>query len=316
MILLLTVCDELHTLSHYPGYDLAYQVLLVGLGKRVILFGSFLREVRAMPPRRQRPRESPALIAFGRQMRRMREAKGAKQETIAQLTTMSGAQISRIENGKRRATRSFVEIVDDHLDAGGALINLWEDLNKDGHPVPIWFDWPKIEADAAMLVSWEPMLIAGLAQTPAYASALLKGAEEAVKARLSRQDILTRDEDKASPILVLLIDEQALHRFVGSTETMREQLEHLIEISTLPNVTIQVVLANGEHDGNSGGFMVATMEDRSEIAYVETAIRAITTDAPADLSVLARTLVALRSRALTEEMSRELIRKVIAEKWT
>ncbi|URN08142.1 helix-turn-helix domain-containing protein [Actinomadura madurae] len=89
----------------------------------------------------------------------MREAKAVKQETIAQLTTMSGAQISRIENGKRRATRSFVEIVDDHLDAGGSLINLWEDLNKDGHPVPIWFDWPQIEADAAILVCYEHSVI-------------------------------------------------------------------------------------------------------------------------------------------------------------
>jgi hypothetical protein len=35
--------------------------------------------------RRQRPRESAALIAFGRQMRRLREAKGIKQETIAHL---------------------------------------------------------------------------------------------------------------------------------------------------------------------------------------------------------------------------------------
>lgn len=145
-----------------------------------------------MPPRRQRrPSESPALIAFGRQMRRMREAKGVKQETIAHITRVSGTQVSKIENGKKRATRSFVEIVDDFLEADGALINLWEDLNKDGHPVPIWFDWPQIEADAVMLVSWEPMLIPGLAQIPAYASALLKRNEEAVTARMSRQQILT-----------------------------------------------------------------------------------------------------------------------------
>src|SRR5690606_40679749 len=86
-----------------------------------------------MPPRRQRrPSESPALIAFGRQMRRMREAKGVKQETIAHITQVSGPQVSKIETGKKRATRSFVEIVDDRLEANGALINLWEDLNKDG----------------------------------------------------------------------------------------------------------------------------------------------------------------------------------------
>jgi hypothetical protein len=65
-----------------------------------------------------------------------------------------------------------------------------------------------------------------------------------------------------------------------------------------------------------GAFTIATMDDRSEVAYVETAIRAITTDDPTDLSVLARTLNALRSRALTEEMSRELIRKVVRERWT
>ncbi|MFE9104186.1 hypothetical protein ACFYYL_36845 [Actinomadura geliboluensis] len=35
-----------------------------------------------------------------------------------------------------------MEIIGDHLEAGGALIALWEDLNKDGHPVPVWFDWP------------------------------------------------------------------------------------------------------------------------------------------------------------------------------
>ncbi|GAA4240221.1 hypothetical protein GCM10022254_64130 [Actinomadura meridiana] len=84
----------------------------------------------------------------------------------------------------------------------------------------------------------------------------------------------------------------------------------------LPNVTVQVVLSSGEHDGNTGDFVLATMEDRSEIAYAETAIRSITTDDPADLSVLERTLIDLRSRTLTQEMSRELIRKVAEEKWT
>ncbi|GAA4240371.1 helix-turn-helix transcriptional regulator [Actinomadura meridiana] len=246
----------------------------------------------------------------------MREAKGIKQETIAHLTNLSGAQVSRIEAGKRRASRTFVELVDDYLEAGGALISLWEDLNKDGHPVPIWFDWPGIEADAAMLVSWEPMLINGLAQTPAYASALLRGNKEAVDARIARQSILTGRDEASLPLLMLLIDEQALYRQVGAPETMREQLEHLLDMSMLPNVTVQVVLGNGEHDGNSGGFMIATMDDRSEISYVETAIRAITTDNPADLAIMARTLFELRARTLTEEMSREVIRKVVQEKWT
>lgn len=282
-----------------------------------------------MPPRRpRRPRDSPALVAFGRQMRRMREAKGVKQEKIAHLTQVSGPQVSKIENGKKRATRSFVEIVDDHLEGGGALISLWEDLNKDGHPVPIWFDWPKIEADAAMLVTWQHSVMPGLVQTPAYALAILHNNEAGAEARIARQAILTEkpgkpenpekpEEDEASvPTYLVLINEYVLHNKVGTAETMREQLEHLLDMGTLPNVTVQVVLGSGEHDGNMGAFVVATMADRSEVAYVETAVRPITTDDPADLSVLDKTHVALGSRALTEEMSRELIRKVVQDEWT
>lgn len=268
-----------------------------------------------MPPRRQRPRESAALIAFGRQMRRLREAKGIKQETIAHLTKVSPAQVSRIEAGKKRATRPFVEIVDDHLKAGGALISLWEDLNKDGHPVPVWFDWPQVESDAAILVCWEHGVIPGLLQTPAYMSVLLKGNQEAIDLRLRRQSILTRDDGTPPALFVLLLDEHALYRRVGSAETMKERLEHLLDMSLLPNITTQVVLPSGEHAGNAGDFMIATMDDRSEVAYVETAIRGIATDNPADLSALARTLIELRARALTEEMSREVIRKAI-QHWT
>lgn len=272
-----------------------------------------------MSPRRQRrPSESPALIAFGRQMRRLREAKGVKQETIAHLTQVSGPQVSKIENGKKRATRAFVEFVDEYLEANGALINLWEDLNKDGHPVPIWFDWPKIEADAVMLITYQHSVIPGLVQTPAYALAILHGHQEAADARIARQAILKdpREDGTSPPIYVILLDEQVLYRQVGTPETMREQLEHLLDLSLLPNITVQVVLGSGEHDGNMGAFVVATMEDRSEVAYIETAVRPLTTDDPADLSVVARTLVSLRSRALTEDMSREFIRKVVQEKWT
>ena len=270
-----------------------------------------------MPPRRpRRPSESPALIAFGRQMRRLREAKGLKQETIAHLTQVSGPQVSKIENGKKRATRSFVEFVDEHLEANGALINLWEDLNKDGHPVPIWFDWPQIETDAAMLICWQHSVIPGLAQTPEYALAIVHGNQEAADLRISRQAVLSRDDERGPAIVLFLIEEQVLYHQVGTAETMKKQLEHLIEISMLPNVTVQVVLSRGDHDGNMGAFVLATMEDRSEVAYAETAIRAITTDDPADLSVLARTLVDLRARAVTRDMSRELIKKVAEERWT
>jgi Domain of unknown function (DUF5753) len=38
--------------------------------------------------------------------------------------------------------------------------------------------------------------------------------------------------------VTFLIDEQTLYRPVGTAETMREQLEHLLSLSELPNVTV------------------------------------------------------------------------------
>lgn len=266
-----------------------------------------------MPPRRQRPRESPALVAFGRQMRRLREAKGIKQETIAHLTKVSGPQVSRIEGGKKRATRAFTETVDDHLDAGGALIELWEDLNKDGHPIPIWFDWPKIETDATGLTTWQHTIVPGLLQTERYARAFLDD-DEAVKARLARQSILTRD-DPPPVVLTVLLSETVLSFMVDSPEVMHEQLTHLLALSELPNITIQIVRNNGQPAAAGGAFVVATMEDRSEVAYLDTTIRGIMTDDPADLAKLSDARRKLYAKALPEDMSREEIRKAL-QKWT
>jgi transcriptional regulator with XRE-family HTH domain len=205
--------------------------------------GSFRERKGAMPARRrQRPRQSPALVAFGRQMRRMREAEGIKQETIAHLTKVSPGQASRIESGQKRATRAYVEIVDDHLEAGGALIALWEDLNKDGHPVPIWFDWPQIEGEAGELVTWEPMVVPGLLQIEGYARAFLES-DEAVEARIARQSILTRIEPAPVP-LVALLGELVLSYQAGSPEVMRDQMEHLITLGERPNITIQAGLVS------------------------------------------------------------------------
>jgi transcriptional regulator with XRE-family HTH domain len=266
-----------------------------------------------MPTRRQRPNESPALVAFGRQMRRLREGRDVLQETLAHLTKVSAAQVSRIENGKKRATRSFVELVDDYLEAGGSLLSLWEDLNRDGHPVPIWFDWPQTESEAAELVTWQHTIAPGLLQTPTYASVFLN-LNEAVEARMARQSILTR-EDAPPTMLTALLSEGVFDYLVGSPEVMHEQIEHLIVLSDLPNITIQIVRNNGRPAGTGGAFVVATMEDRSQVAYMETTVRGIMTDSPSDLAKLSETLRELRARALPEDMSRDKMKEAL-EKWT
>ncbi|GAA4338208.1 hypothetical protein GCM10023178_51480 [Actinomadura luteofluorescens] len=172
-----------------------------------------------------------------------------------------------------------------------------------------------MEGEADVLTWWEHSVIPGLLQKESYARAFL-AADEAVAARMARQEILTR-EVPAPVCLIAYISERVLTNFIGSKEVMREQLEHLTVVSELPNVTIQVVVNDdGVPVATGGAFIVATMRDRSEVAYLDTTVRGITTDDENDLAGLARTLRALGSRALPANMSRDLIRKVAEEKWT
>ncbi|TMR05435.1 helix-turn-helix domain-containing protein [Actinomadura soli] len=271
-----------------------------------------------MAPQRKRGTVSPTLLAFGRRFRRLREAKGWTQDALARRANdgqgVTPQYIGAVENGRTRCTREFAEAMDHHLDANGELLYLYDDLVKDA-TFPTWFDWHTVEPEADMLQSYQPLLIHGLLQTPAYASALLKGDKDAVEARINRQSVLTR-ESPPPPDFSVLQDEVSLNRLTGSPEIMKEQLEHVIYLAEQGVVTLQVVPSRGEHLGNLGAFNLATMPDRSEIAYADMVVRGVTLTDPEDIAAASRALISVRSQALSVDQSIELIRKVVQEQWT
>ncbi|MBE1533676.1 hypothetical protein H4W34_003509 [Actinomadura algeriensis] len=117
--------------------------------------------------------------------------------------------------------------------------------------------------------------------------------------------------------MIALLSDHVLNNFIGSRKIMQAQLEHLLTMGALPNVTVQVVPnEEGVPAGQGGSFVLATMKDRSEVAYLETAVRGITTDEPRDIVGLARTLDVLRGSALPTSMSRNVIRSILEERWT
>ncbi|HEU5032187.1 MAG TPA: helix-turn-helix transcriptional regulator [Spirillospora sp.] len=265
---------------------------------------------------RRRAKTSPALAAFGRQFRRYRERSGLSQARVGERTNKTASFVSQVESGKKRCKRNFVEIMDPVFKANGVLLGLYDDLNSDQQlGFPSWFDWPDVEAEADVLVWWEHTVVPGLLQTENYARVFL-GSDEAVVARMSRQQILARDVPGPATLLAF-VSEQVLTNLVGSREIMREQLEHLVAMSERPNVTIQVVVNDdGVPAATGGAFILATMKDRSEVAYLETTVRGITTDDENDLSGLSGAIRALGSKALPATMSREMIKKIAEERWT
>ena len=86
---------------------------------------------------------------------------------------------------------------------------------------------------------------------------------------MQRQERFTQ---KDGPRLWAVIDEAALKRPIGGQEVMAEQLQHLLEVAALPNITIQVMpFKFGMHAAEGGAFSILRFpeSDLSDVVYVE-----------------------------------------------
>jgi hypothetical protein len=131
-----------------------------------------------------------------------------------------------------------------------ALVSMSESSGKgwwsayQGRATQYALNLAELEAGAVDLCSYEPLVIPGLFQTEEYIRSLFGDVkpqhattEDAIAFRLERQRILTSEN---APAVHAVIHEAALRMHYGGTSAMRRQLLHLIELSRLPNVTIQV----------------------------------------------------------------------------
>ena len=172
-----------------------------------------------------------------------------------------------------------------------------------------------------MLRWYEPLVVPGLLQTEDYARAILSARpdgnlddlDEQVAARLARQAVLDRPD---APQLWCVLDEGVLHRAIGGSKVMRSQLYRLAEVAEHPKTTIQVIRAGGAHAGLLGGFIIADLDARPPVAYLETAAEGHVTDSPSVAAHVALSFDRLRAEAESWAASRDLIRKVAEERWT
>lgn len=239
-------------------------------------------------------------------------AAGLTQTQLAERIHFSVSTVSAVETGAMPASLEFAAQCDKVLNTGGALVRLldWRKAER----FPSWFGkWHQTEQEATLIRMYQPLLIPGLLQTEAYARTVLCGDEEAVAARIERQSIFDRTEP-APPRVRCIFDEGVLLRPVGGVETMREQLSRLIEM-TNPRLSIQVI-PYGAYDGLLGAFNIATLEGGRTVAYVETAVRGLTTSEAEDVAIAEERFEIICTQALPLDMSMELIKRAVEEQWT
>jgi len=226
---------------------------------------------------------------FGAELRYYRIRAGLSQKDLASRANVSHDVISKIETGERPPAEDFPPRLDavPELDTRGALTRLWDHLKK-GQQQRLhgWFqEWADIEAEAKVLRWYEPLVIPGLLQTEDYARAILSARpdgnlddlDEQVAARLARQAVLDRPD---APQLWCVLDEGVLHRAIGGSKVMRSQLYRLAEVAEHPKTTIQVIRAAGAHAGLLAHFVIADLDGRPPVVYLETAAEGHVTDSP------------------------------------
>jgi transcriptional regulator with XRE-family HTH domain len=253
---------------------------------------------------------SPTLITLGRMVRTFREAAGLTQKELARRIDYTNGWVSGVETGQLRPRAEQVVALEQALGLPpGALMNVYEQL--DGEVLPGWFrEWVDEESQAEVIRTFQLALIPGLLQIEEYARALLPDDEAAVAQRMKRQEILSRE---TPPMLHVVLDEAVLYQARGGKEVMRAQLEHLVA-SVGARLTLQVVRSH-ENPRSLGAFTIATV-DGSDVGYVETAIRGIVTSSREDLAELTAAWESIRTFALSQKESVDMINKVIEEKWT
>lgn len=266
-----------------------------------------------------------------RELRRLRDEREMSPEVVAGQLGWHKTKLYRIERGE---SRLILDDLDELLELYGvrspereSLFQLGKDAWKRGW----WLAYRDLyqgesffvmENDAAKISVYAPNLLPGLLQTEDYARAVIRvmdpssadaEVERQVSARVERQGILARSEP---PHVSVILDEVVLRRGVTSTETNRNQLQHLLELSKRRKISIRVVpFSAGMYMGQIGQFTIFEFPDAEDhpVAYQEGFFGDVYVECPVDIDRYILAAARCRDVALSTADSRTLIESLLKE---
>ena len=269
-------------------------------------------------------------LIVGAQLRRLREASGISRESAAYIIRGSEAKMSRIEAGRvgfrRRDVADLLTMygVTDEA-ARDVVLRLAVQANEPGwwhrynDAMPEWFStFVGLEQAAAIIRCYEAQYAPGLLQTEAYANAVIELGQTArvdevtrrVELRMHRQQLLSMPHP---PDYWAVIDEAVLRRNLGGRKVMRDQLDHIVEASKRPNITVQVVPFERSDAAAVGGpftLLRFTEPDLPDIVYLEQINSALYLNRSDDVEIYLKIVDRLAAGAMTPRRSTEMIASV------
>jgi transcriptional regulator with XRE-family HTH domain len=281
------------------------------------------------------PRGGPTVLRMllGTQLRRLREASGLSPDQAGYEIRGSRSKISRVEHGrvgfKERDVADLLTlygVTDEQVRE--QMLSLARQANTQGwwarygDVLPDWFEaYVGLEEAASLIRSYELQFVPGLFQTEDYAHAVTvlghraateEEIEHRVGLRMKRQALLTGPEP--GPRIWAVVDEAALRRPLGGHAVMRAQLQHLMDVATLPQVTLQVMpFRHGGHAAAGGSFTVLrfTEAEIPDVVYIEQLTGALYLERRDEVDHYMEVMNRLSAEAETPAGTREVLARMM-----
>ena len=245
-------------------------------------------------------------IILGAQLRRLRERAGVARSDAAWSIRGSDSKMSRLEAGKvgfkERDVADLLTLYGITDDAERELLldttrrsnepGWWQPY---GDVLPDWFE----DYARAIITSGHPDRA-----TP--------DDERRLAVRMRRQQTLGRRD---APTVWAILDESVLHRPIGGPSALVAQVEHLLELSSLPNVVVQVLPFGLSGYAAESTFSILRFSEPElpDLVYQEHLTAAVYLDKRADVESYSRVMDRVAVDALTPDETRQHLSKIVAE---
>lgn len=269
-------------------------------------------------------------MVLGAQLRRLREAAGITRAEAGYNIRGSESKMSRLELGrvgfKPRDVEDLLTMYGVHDPREREIfLDMVEQSNQPGwwyrynDTMPGWFsDYVGLEESAARIQTFELQFVPGLLQTEEYARTIASygrsdfastSVERRIALRMRRQKVLTRPDP---PRLWAFVDEAVLRRPIGGPKVMKAQLDALLEWTSLPHITLQILPYERSGHAAEGAFSVLRFAEPElpDVAYIEHLTGALYLDKLDELEPYGRAIDRLAVDAEAPEQSRAMIDKL------
>lgn len=221
-------------------------------------------------------------------LRDLRQRAGMSIDDVTEHLMCSAAKISRMETGHRPASPRDVRDLCQLYGVGDEERERLITLARSSRQRAWWesYDLPTsystyigFESAAVSMVGFRSSIVPGFFQTEEYAASLIAShfatvdplaVDRLTAARMQRQEALFSRE--TLPTIHMVLDEAVLRRAVGGPAVMGDQLQRLLDLTELPEITVQVIpFSVGGHAAVETTFTILSMADEkvAPVVHVE-----------------------------------------------